>query len=84
MGRSGTRPVLDGCEMDKKVAYSLALLAAAFAALLVAYAQATEIAAAAWREPITSDRSVESSVSGQWARVTSTTPPAFGDSVGRN
>ena len=49
--------------MDRKVAYSLGLLATAFAALLVAYAQATEIAATAWREPFLSERAVDGSAS---------------------
>ena len=83
MGRSGTRPAANGCEMDMKVAYSLGLLTVAFAALLVAYAQATEIAATARREPFTSDRSAESSTSGQFTHVTSTTHPAYRDSIER-
>ena len=42
--------------MDKKVALGLGGLAAAFAGLLVAYAQATEIAAATRGEPFMSEK----------------------------
>jgi hypothetical protein len=68
--------------MDRKVAYSLGLLTVAFAALLVAYAQATEIAATARREPFLSEKAAGSgSDSGQLPAAASTSARPFGRSI---
>ena len=56
MGDVGLALLTCGWDMDRKVALGLGLLAAAFAGLLVAYAQATEIVAATRGESFLSEK----------------------------